>query len=56
LNEKIKNCEDKEKTVEQYLNITGLRREIVEVFIDKVYIGKRNIDTKELPIDIHWKF
>lgn len=54
--EKIKNRKDKEKTIQQYTNITGLTREIVEVLIDKIYIGKRNTETKELPIDIHWNF
>jgi DNA invertase Pin-like site-specific DNA recombinase len=56
LDEKIKHREDKEKITQQYTNVTGLTREIVEVLIDKIYIGKRNTETKELPIDIHWNF
>jgi len=54
--ERIKNQEDKEKIIKQYTNNTKLTREIVDILIDKIYIGKRNAETKQLPIEIHWNF
>ncbi len=31
-----------------------LTRELVELLIDCIYIGKRNPTTKEIPVEIHW--
>ncbi|MFV0394917.1 MAG: DUF4368 domain-containing protein [Coprobacillaceae bacterium] len=55
-NERILNQKNKEEIVKQYTNITNLTREIIDVLIDKIYIGKRDTETKELPINIHWNF
>lgn len=42
--------------VEQYTNIEKLDRETVEKLIDYISIGKRDEQTKEVPIEIHWNF
>ena len=41
---------------EEYSNIVDLERETVDKLIDCIYIGKRDPDTKELPVEIHWNF
>ena len=42
--------------VKQYTNIDTLNREIVASLIDRIYVSKRNKETKELPIKIQWNF
>lgn len=56
LDMKIKNGVDKQKLICQYTNLEHLNREIVEELVDYILIGKRNIETKEVPIEIHWNF
>ena len=40
----------------KYKKLTELNRVIIEEFIDKIYIGKFNIKTKNRDIQINWKF
>ena len=47
---------DKIDIIKQYTNIEKLDREIVGMLIDKIYISKRDKQTKELPVEIHWNF
>ena len=47
---------DKQKIIIDYLHMEKLNRDTVDKLIDKIYIGKRNPETKQLPIDIHWNF
>jgi hypothetical protein len=53
---KIQNGENRRILVEKYTNLEHLTREIVEELIEKIDVGKRNPVTRELPIEIHWKF
>ncbi len=42
--------------MEQYLGMEHLTREMVEVLIDYISVGKRIPGTKDVPIEIHWSF
>lgn len=53
---KMKSMKDRKAIINEYVNITSLNREIVDTLIDKIYIGRRDPETKELPIEIIWNF
>ena len=42
--------------VERYVNLEHLTREIVEILIDHITIGKRIPGTRDVLIEIHWNF
>lgn len=46
----------KNDILEKYINIKKLNREMVEQIIDFIYIGKRISGSRQVPIEIHWKF
>jgi len=52
----INDHKDNIDIVKQYTNIDTLNREIVASLIDRIYVSKRNKETKELPIEIQWNF
>ena len=52
----IKSGINQKETIEKYINLKNLNREIVEILIDYIYVGKRIKGTKEIPIEIHWNF
>jgi DNA invertase Pin-like site-specific DNA recombinase len=55
-NERIKNSVDKSELLAEYLKIEKLTREHVDALIDCIYIGRRNPETKKIPLEIHWNF
>lgn len=42
--------------VEHYANLEHLTREMVEALVDYITVGKRIPGTKDVPVEIHWKF
>ena len=56
LEKNIKSGINQKETIEKYINLKNLNREIVEILIDYIYVGKRIKGTKEIPIEIHWNF
>ncbi len=56
LDEKLKNRDNKQKLVEQYTSLEHLDRPAVEKLIDYILVGRRNPETGETPIEIHWNF
>ena len=46
----------KAELVDDYLNPQMLDRALMDQFISTIEIGRRDPDTKELPIRIHWRF
>ena len=42
--------------IKKYMNIEHLTRDIVEVLIDYISVGKRIPGTRDVPIEIHWNF
>ena len=47
---------DRQQIIEEYLSVERLDRLMVEKLIDYIKIGKRDQDTKKVPIEIHWNF
>lgn len=42
--------------LEKYLSLEHLTHNIVNQLINSIIVGKRNLETKEIPIEINWKF
>lgn len=47
--------DSKRKILEKYINVTELRREMVDSLIDYIVISEKNPVTKKKTIEIHWK-
>lgn len=56
LEEKRTKTTSHREQLEQYLSLEHLTHDIVNQLIDSIIIGKRNPETKEIPIEINWKF
>ena len=56
IEKKIADDSDCHKLIEQYTSLKHLTREMVEILIDYIYVGKRIPGTKDVPIEIHWNF
>ena len=54
--EKIAAGDNRRQLIEQYTHLEQLTREIVEILIDYISVGKRIPGTREVPIEIHWNF
>ena len=53
---KIQTGDNRRQLIEQYTNLEHLDREIVEILIDYILVGKKDPVTKNVPIEIHWNF
>ena len=53
---KIAVGDNRRELIEQYVNVEHLTREMVEILIDKITVGKRIPGTRNVPIEIHWNF
>ena len=47
---------DPAELINSYINPNHLTREIIELLIDHVSVGKRIPGTRNVPIEIHWNF
>lgn len=56
LEEKQAVGDKRRELVEQYIGLEHLTREMVEILIDYIAVGKRIPGTREVPIEIHWNF
>lgn len=56
LEEKIAAGDNRRELIEKYTNLDHLTREMVEMLIDYISIGKRIPGTRDVPIEIHWNF
>lgn len=56
LETKIQSQDEKKEIIEKYTNLKSLNREIVEKLIECIYIGAKDPDTGEVPVEIHWNF
>lgn len=56
LEQKRAEAKTKRQIVEQYSKVERLDRVMVEKLIDYVEVGKRDKETKQVPITIHWNF
>ena len=48
--------DNRRELIEQYTGVEHLTREMVEILIDKITVGKRIPGTRNVPIEIHWNF
>lgn len=56
LEKNIKERENGEQFLETYVNLEHLTRQIIELMIDYIAVGKRISGTRDVPIEIHWDF
>lgn len=56
LEERIATGDNRREIVEQYTHLDHLTREMVDILIDHVSIGRRAKGTKTVPLEIFWKF
>lgn len=56
LSQRIAAGDNRRALIDQYLGIEHLTREMVEVLIDYISVGKCIPGTKDVPIEIHWNF
>ena len=53
---KIEVGDNRKEIIERYTNLKHLNREMVEILIDYICVGKRIPKTNDVPIEIHWNF
>ena len=53
---KIEVGDNRREITRRYTNLKHLTREMVEILIDYISVGKRIPKTKDVPITIHWSF
>jgi len=53
---KIEVGDNRKEIIERYTNLKHLTREMVEILIDYISVGKRIPKTNDVPIEIHWNF
>lgn len=56
LQQRILEGDQRRALIQQYTNVTHLTREMVEILIDYISVGKRIPGTHDVPIEIHWNF
>lgn len=56
LDHRISTGDDRKDVIERYTNPEHLAREMVDVLIDRIEVGKRSKGEKYPPVEIYWKF
>ena len=56
LNVKLEVGDNRKEIIERYTNLEHMNREMVEILIDYISVGKRIKGTTDVPIEIHWNF
>lgn len=56
LEEQLKAGENRQDWLESYLHPEHLTREMVEMMVDRIEVGKRIPGTRDVPVTIHWRF
>lgn len=56
LNARIAAGNDRKECIQRYINPEHLTREMVEILIDYILVGKRRPGEKDPPVEIHWNF
>lgn len=56
LEEHLSHGDNRRAILEKYLPLSHLTREMVEILVDYVVVGKRIPGTRDVPIEIHWNF
>ena len=56
LDARIAAGDNRRAVIEKYINPTHLTREMVEILIEYIAVGRRIAGTRDVPIEIHWNF
>ena len=48
--------DQRKEIIQRYTHVEHLTREMVEILIDYITVGKRVPRTQDVPIEIHWNF
>ncbi len=56
IEERIATGDNRKELIKKYTNLEHLTREIVEVLIEYIVVGKRIPGKRDVPIEIHWNF
>ena len=56
LEEQLQSEDHRKDLIAQYMNLEHLNREMVDVLIDYITVGRRNKETRQVPVEIHWNF
>lgn len=56
LDERLRAGDNRRELILQYTNLKHLTREIVDILIDHIVIYRRDPETKQIPVEIHWNF
>jgi len=56
LEEQLHSGQNQRHLLEEYLEIERLNRETVDKLIEKIVIGKRAPDSRQVPVEIYWTF
>ena len=56
LEEQMQSEDHRKDLIAQYMNLEHLSREMVDVLIDYITVGRRNKETRQVPAEIHWNF
>ena len=56
LDDRIVAGSNQRELIDQYTNPEHLNREMVEILIDHIVVGKRIAGTRNVPVEIHWNF
>lgn len=56
LNARMLSGDQRKALIQQYTQVEHLTREMVEILIDYISVGKRISGTRVVPVEIHWNF
>ncbi len=56
LEEQMQSEDHRKDLIAQYTNLEHLNREMVDVLIDYITVGRRDKETRQVPVEIHWNF
>ena len=56
LEERMQSEDHRKELIAQYTNLEHLNREMVDVLIDYITVGRRRKETHQVPVEIHWNF
>ena len=48
--------DNRKQIIEKYVHMEHLTREVIDALIDHIVVYKRIPKTRNVPIEIHWKF
>lgn len=56
LDDRIRHEEDRRSLVEKYLRFDHLERTDIEALVDHIVVGRKDPETKQVPVEIYWNF